>query len=69
VRCPRLLFARRNDDERPSYDPVEQIGLPWFELDQPAEHIEEIQQVFGVFGEPAPASSPLRQRLNPFPSV
>jgi hypothetical protein len=40
-------------DDGPRHDPVEQIGLPRLERDQPPEHIEQVQQVLGIFGEPA----------------
>ena len=46
-----VACARR--DQRPGDDPVEQIGLARLERDEPAEHVEEVQQVLGIFGEPA----------------
>ena len=46
VRCPRLLFTIvvGDGDERPRHDPVQQIGLPRLERDQPAEHVEEVKK-------------------------
>src|SRR5229473_2840641 len=55
ARYPRLLFTAvvGDGDDRRRHDPVQQIGLPRLERDQPAEHVEEVQEVLGIFGEPA----------------
>jgi hypothetical protein len=52
-------------DDRPRHDPVQQIGLPRLERDQPAEHIEEIQQVLRIFGEPAFGLNLFERRRRP----
>ena len=40
---PTPVPPRGDRDERPRHDPVEQIGLPRLERDEPAEHVEEVQ--------------------------
>ena len=51
--CPRLLSTIIVDGmERPRHDPVHEIGLPRLKRNQPAEYVEEVQQVVGIFGEP-----------------
>jgi hypothetical protein len=37
---------------RAAADPVQQIGLRGFERDQPAENVEQVQQIGRVLGQP-----------------
>ena len=43
--CPRLLVNIADGHDRPRHDPVEQIGLPRFERNQPAEDVEEQERL------------------------
>lgn len=49
-----LGFGERlGAEEKTVADAGQQIGLSRFEGDQPAEHVQEVDQVGGVFREPA----------------
>jgi hypothetical protein len=37
------LSAGREGEERPSHDPVKQVGLPRLDRDQPAQRVEKVQ--------------------------
>ena len=52
-RLSRLRLAEFGDgDQRSGHDPLHEVRLGQLQRDQPTQHVEQVQQVLGVFGKP-----------------